>query len=67
MDTNWKQWIADVYHCSDPWGEVQTDESMFIMLKETLEWKDPDDYSPDPALAHECAVYWNELCEMYPN
>ena len=62
-----EQWIADVYHCSEIWGQKQTEEEMLIELTETLEWKDPDDYSPDPSLYKECAAYWNLLCELYPN
>lgn len=67
MDSKAKQWIADVFHCENSWGEVQTDDDMFIMLTETMKEKDPDDYSPSPSLAHECAAYWNELCAIYAN
>ncbi len=66
-DTNdYTQWIADVYHCSDIWGQKMTDEDMLALLQEHLLEKDPDDYSPDPSLFRECAAYWNSLCEMYP-
>lgn len=61
------QWIADVYHCSDCWGQTMTEEDMFIELTEAQKEKFPDDYSPDPSLAAECAAYWNKLCAMYPN
>jgi len=64
---DYRQWIADVYHCSDCWGEKMTMEDMHIMLSEHTLEKDPDDYSPDPSLAAECAACWNELCELYPN
>ena len=64
---DWQQWIADLYHCSDCWGQRMTDDEMRLDLEETLKEKDPDDYSPDPDLAPECAAYWNELCEMFPN
>lgn len=64
---DYTQWIADVYHCSDCWGQRMTDDDMRIMLTEHMNEKDPDEYSPDPALAAECAAYWNDLCEMYPN
>ena len=64
---DYRQWIADVYHCSDCWGQKMTDGDMCIMLVESAREKDPDDYSPDPSLYHECAEFWNELCDLYPN
>lgn len=63
---DWKQWIADVYHCSDCWGQKVTDDEMLMELNETMEQKDPGDYSPDPSLYKECAAYWNKLCDAYP-
>lgn len=62
-----EQWVADVYHCSDIWGQQQTEDDMLLELTETMKQKDPDDYSPSPYLFRECAAYWNELCDMYPN
>jgi hypothetical protein len=62
-----EQWVADVYHCSDIWGQQQTEDDMFLELTETMKQKDPDDYSPDPVLYRECAAYWNQLCSQYPN
>lgn len=64
---DYRQWIADVYHCSDCWGQKETVDGMRIMLEETMKEKDPDDYSPDPSQATECAAYWNHLCDLYPN
>lgn len=64
---DWRQWIADVYHCSDCWGEKMTVDDMRVMLTESAREKDPDDYSPDPSLAAACAACWNELCDLYPN
>ena len=64
---DWKQWIADVYHCSDPWGQTMTAEDMRIMLEEIQNQKDANDYSPDPSLAADCAAYWNDLCMRHPN
>lgn len=63
---DYKQYIADVYHCSDSWGCKMTVEEMYIDLVESNKEKDPDDYCPDPATAALCAEYWNSLCEMYP-
>lgn len=62
-----RQWVADVYHCSDCWGQTMTEEDMRETLIEHQKEKFPDEYSPDPSLAAECAAYWNELCTMYPN
>jgi len=62
-----QQWIADVYHCSDCWGQTMDEDEMRIMLVESEKEKDPDDYSPAPDLSAECTAYWNELCELYPN
>ena len=67
IDDECAQWIADVYHCSDSWGQTMTDEAMRILLIETAQEKFPEDYSPDPSLYRECAAYWNELCEAHPN
>lgn len=64
---DWKQWIADVYHCSGCWGQKTTDEEMMMELVETRMQADPDDYVPDPSLYRECAAYWNDLCDRYPN
>ena len=62
-----QQWVADVYHCSQCWGQRTTEEEMLLDLTETEKQKDPDDYSPDPSLYKECAAYWNSLCDRYPN
>lgn len=64
---DYRQWIADVYHCSGCWGEKMTEDDMRITLTETAREKWPGDYSPDPSLARECSVFWNELCDLYPN
>lgn len=64
---DYKQWIADVYHCSECWGQKQTDEEMLLDLAESRRQAYPDDYVPDIILYHECAAYWNELCDAYPN
>ena len=63
---DYQQWIANVYHCSDIWGQKMTYYEMKIDLTETMKQKDPDDYSPDPSLYKECCRYWNELCERFP-
>ena len=64
---NWQQYIADVYHCSDEWGQKMTEEEMYISLVEWEKEKFTDDYSPAPYLFRECCKYWNELCDAYPN
>ena len=64
---DYKQYIADVYHCSGIWGQKMTEEEMHINL---VEWKKdtcPDEYSPSPHLFKECCEYWNQLCDAYPN
>ena len=66
-DPNYEQWTADCYHCSEIWGQKQIDMEMYIELMETQLQKFPEDYSPSPYLFRECAAYWNELCDMYPN
>ena len=64
---DWRQWISDMYHCSDCWGQPMTEEEMLLDLAETRRQADPDDYVPDIMLYRECTAYWNELCELYPN
>lgn len=61
------QYIADVYHRSNEWGIPTTEEDMYIALVEWNKEKDEDDYCPSPSLYKECAAYWNQLCELYPN
>ena len=64
---DYRQWIADAYHCSACWGQKMTDKEMLLDLAEARRQTDPDDYVPDIMLYHECAAYWNELCEAYPS
>ena len=66
-DDRYKQWIADVYHCSETWGQKMTEEEMLLDLTETEKQKDPGDYSPAPYLFKECCEYWNYLCDIYPS
>lgn len=68
MNSNdYKQWISDVYHCSECWGQQMSGEEMQTMLIEASKAKTSDDYSPAPSMYLECAAYWNKLCEAYPN
>lgn len=62
---DYKQWIADVYHCSDIWEQEQTEEEMYIELLESKKQADIDTYVPDPALYKYCAAYWNKLVKWY--
>ena len=62
-----RQWVADDYHCSEIWGQKQTEEEMLLELTEMQKCKSPEDYSPHPVLFRECAAYWNALCDAYPN
>ena len=66
-NNDWQQWIADTYHCGENWGIRITVSQMRTALIESRKWADPDDYVPDPSLASECAAYWNDLCDRYPN
>lgn len=62
-----RQYIADLYHCSDCWGQKMTEDEMHTNLEEWQRETDSDEYCPVPDLYMECAAYWNELCDMYPN
>lgn len=64
---NFRQWIADVYHCSEAWGQETTADEMKTMLSETRAQSDPADYVPDTSLSAACAEYWNHLCKAYPD
>ena len=64
---DWRQWIADVYHCSECWGQRISVDEMRLFLIEMKKEKMPGDYSPSPFLCKECASYWNELCTLYPS
>ena len=63
---DYKQYIADIYHCSDCWGCTMTTEEMYINLIEWRQETDTDEYCPEPSMAALCAEYWNELCNLYP-
>ena len=62
-----KQYIADVYHCSDDWGQKTTVTDMIVNLTYWNHDKAPGDYVPPVSLAPVLAIYWNELCDQYPN
>lgn len=67
MDCNYKQWIADIYHCSDSWGQKMTHDEMLINIIEWNKQTDGSEYCPTPELYKECAEYWNYLCDAYQN
>ena len=64
---NAKQFIADMYHCSESWGQKISEDDMLLGLIEWNNEKNTEDYCPAPSLYKECAAYWNELCDAYPN
>ena len=66
MKNNYKQWVADVYHCSDVWGTKVTDEEMKTLLEESHIQAGTGDYVPEVSLYKQCAAYWNKLCDLYP-
>lgn len=66
-DTQYRQYIADLYHCSDCWGQKVTEDEMRTNLEEWNKETDPEEYVPAPYLFRQCAAYWNELCDAYPN
>lgn len=62
-----KQWIADVYHCSDIWGTRYTYKDMIVELQESEMQKNPGDYSPPVAMFRILTRYWNNLAKRFPN
>lgn len=66
MKNNYRQWVADVYHCSDEWGTKVTDDEMKTLLEESHIQAGTDDYVPAVSLYRQCAAYWNKLCDLYP-
>ena len=64
---NYKQFIADVYHCSGTWGESITENEMRTNLTEWNKAKAKGEYCPSVSLFKKCAAYWNKLCVLYPN
>jgi exopolyphosphatase/pppGpp-phosphohydrolase len=66
MRNNYKQFIADLYHCSNMWGEKVTEKEMLYELTEYTREKEKDDYCPKISLYKKCAAYWNQLAELYP-
>ena len=61
-----KQYIADIYHCSNDWGVKVTEADMLVNLQEWNQAKDPGEYCPALGLVAVCTSYWNELCDLYP-
>jgi hypothetical protein len=67
VNGDYKQWVADSYHCSGTWGQKMTELEMLIELAETRRQTDPGEYVPDITLYRECCEYWNQLCDAYRN
>lgn len=65
MKNNYKQWVADVYHCSDVWGTKVTDEEMKTLLEESHIQAGTGEYVPAISLYQKCAAYWNKLCDLF--
>ena len=65
MKTNdYKQFIADIYHCSGCWGSTTTPAEMKANL---IEWESEGiEDCPNINMAANCAAYWNELAQKYP-
>lgn len=66
MKNNYVQYISDVYHCSEEWGQKVTEEDMKASLEEWSKEAAPGEYVPDITLFKQCAAVWNGLCEAYP-
>lgn len=65
FNNDYRQFIADIYHCSNCWGCKQTTAEMRVNLEQWWQEIDQDDYCPDPSQAAACAEYWNHLCDIY--
>ena len=63
-NTDYKQYIADIYHCCEAWGQKVTEEEMRINI---ASWREEFDDCPRHLPVKACTRYWNELCDMYPN
>lgn len=61
---DYKQFIADLYHCSEIWGQKTTEEYMRIDIES---WKKEFEDCPKHMPVKKCTEYWNYLCDMYPN
>ena len=61
-----RQFIADIYHCSDSWGVKQSEQDMYENL---LAWNKEitDGYVPPVESYKECTIAWNKLCDLYPS
>lgn len=66
MKNDYKQFVADLYHCSETWGTIMTVKDMYILLSEYIKTKEPDEYCPKLEQAKQCAIYWNKLAKLYP-
>lgn len=62
-----KQFIADIYHCSDNWGVTMSEDDMRENLQQWAMEADPGTPVPDISMAAELTAYWNELCRLYPS
>ena len=66
MRNNYKQFIADIYHCADMWGKKVTEDEMLYNLTEWNKETEKGEYCPKISLYRQCAAYWNQLAELYP-
>lgn len=67
MESNYKQFIADIYHCSDCWGIKQSEHEMLANLEQWRQEIGQEEYCPDLSQAAACVAYWNHLCDIYPD
>lgn len=66
MKNNYKLFIANIYHCSEEWGQQMTEEDMKTALENWKAEFESDEYVPAVSLYKKCAAFWNELCIAYP-
>lgn len=66
-DNDYRQFIADIYHCLNCWGIKQSEQEMLVNLEQWRQEIEPGEYCPNPSQAAVCAAYWNHLCDIYPD
>lgn len=62
-EIDFRQWVADMYHCSECWGERTTVHDFRYNMRN---WIADSIEVPQFVPVSAAVAYWNRLCELYP-
>ena len=61
---DFRQWLADLYHCCESWGMKYTVEEFRYTLRQ---WIAEGVEIPESVPISASVCYWNRLADAYPN